>query len=71
MRRCTYRPPSVELVRAQPVPGADDLANMFFYYIEHEEYFAGARDPEQVRTLNPRLQDFATWLAANRDKFVG
>lgn len=67
----TYRPPSVEFVRAQPMPGADDLANMFFYYAEHEEYFAGARDPEQVRTLNPRLQDFATWLAANRDKFVG
>jgi uncharacterized protein YbjT (DUF2867 family) len=66
----TYRPTSIEDVRAAPVPGADDLANMFFYYTEHEEYFAGARDPEHVRTLNPKLKDFATWLAANRDKFV-
>lgn len=66
----TYRPTSIEDVRAAPVPGADDIANMFFYYTEHEEYFAGARDPEHVRTLNPKLKDFATWLAANREKFV-
>jgi uncharacterized protein YbjT (DUF2867 family) len=65
-----YRPMSIADVRAFPVPGADDLANMFFYYAEHEEYFAGARDPEYVRTLHPGLQDFATWLAANRDKFT-
>jgi hypothetical protein len=25
----------------------------------------------EVRKLNPRLQDFATWLADNRDKFRG
>jgi len=64
-----YRATSLDDVRASGVPGADDIANMFFYYAEHEEYFAGARDPEFVRTLNPRLKDFSTWLAANRDKF--
>jgi uncharacterized protein YbjT (DUF2867 family) len=64
-----YRPLTVDEVRAFPTPGADDLANMFFYYTEHEEYFAGARDPEYVRTLNPDLQDFATWLATHRDSF--
>jgi uncharacterized protein YbjT (DUF2867 family) len=62
-----YRPVGLDAVRAQDVPGADDLANMFFYYAEHEEYFAGARNPEYVRTLNPRLQDFATWAADHRD----
>jgi uncharacterized protein YbjT (DUF2867 family) len=66
-----YRPMSVEDVRALPVPGADDLANMFVYYAEHENVFAGARDPEAVRKLNPRLQDFATWLAEHRDAFKG
>jgi uncharacterized protein YbjT (DUF2867 family) len=66
----TYRPVSIADVRAWPVPGADDFANMFFYYTEHEEFFAGARDPEFVRTLHPRLQDFATWLAANHDKLA-
>jgi uncharacterized protein YbjT (DUF2867 family) len=66
-----YRPASLDDVRALPVPGADDLANMFFYYAEHESVFAGARDPRAVRVLNPRLQDFGTWLAAHRDAFKG
>jgi uncharacterized protein YbjT (DUF2867 family) len=61
---------SYDDVRASGAPGADDIANMFFYYAEHEEYFAGVRDPEYVRTLNPALKDFSTWLAANRDKFL-
>jgi uncharacterized protein YbjT (DUF2867 family) len=66
-----YRPISVEAVRAQAFPGADDLANMFFYYAEYENVFAGARDPGAVRELNPRLQDFGTWLAAHHDAFKG
>ncbi|QKV74251.1 NmrA/HSCARG family protein [Amycolatopsis sp. Hca4] len=66
-----YRPMSVEDLRAAGFPGADDLSNMFFYYAEHEDAFAGARDPEAVRKLNPRLQDFATWLASLREAFEG
>jgi uncharacterized protein YbjT (DUF2867 family) len=66
-----YRPAGVEDVRSSGAPGADDLANMFFYYAEHESVFAGARDPEAVRRLNPRLQDFATWLAEHHDAFKG
>ncbi|MFI5590153.1 hypothetical protein ACIA5G_34265 [Amycolatopsis sp. NPDC051758] len=58
-------------MRSSGAPGADDLANMFFYYAEHESVFAGARDPEAVRRLNPRLQDFATWLAEHHDAFKG
>lgn len=65
-----YRPMSVADLRALPIPGADDLANMFFYYVEHEDEFAGVRNPAAVRTLNPRLQDFATWLADHHDAFV-
>ncbi len=66
-----YRPMSLDAVRALPFPGTDDLANMFFFYIEYADAFAGARDPEKVRELNPRLQDFATWLSAHRDAFAG
>ncbi|HEX4702568.1 MAG TPA: NmrA/HSCARG family protein [Pseudonocardiaceae bacterium] len=65
-----YRPMTLDVVRTLPFPGADDTANMFFFYVEHADVFAGVRDPERVRKLNPRLQDFATWLAANRDKFT-
>jgi hypothetical protein len=69
--KVVYRPMSLDTVRAMGFPGADDAANTFFFYAEYADVFAGARDPEQVRKLNPRLQDFATWLAANRDKFRG
>jgi uncharacterized protein YbjT (DUF2867 family) len=65
-----YVPGNLDAIRASGVPGADDIANMFFYYAEHEEHFAGARDPEQVRTLNPHLQDFSTWLATHHDAFT-
>ncbi|MFL6122818.1 NmrA family NAD(P)-binding protein [Actinophytocola sp.] len=66
-----YRPMSIADMRALPFPGTDDLANMFFYYTEHADYFAGSRDPRHARELNPRLQDFATWLSAHRDAFTG
>lgn len=65
-----YQPIDVDVIRGSGAPGADDLANMFFYYAEHEAYFAGVRDPEVVRTLHPQLRDFATWLAENREKFT-
>jgi uncharacterized protein YbjT (DUF2867 family) len=65
-----YQALPLEVVRQLPHPAADDLANMFFCYAEHEDAFAGVRDPDQVRTLNPRLQDFSTWLANNHDKFT-
>ncbi|RIQ30090.1 NmrA/HSCARG family protein [Jiangella rhizosphaerae] len=64
-----YRPMTLDEVRALPVPGADDIANMFFFYAEHEDAFAGVRVPDRVRELNPRLQDFATWLAEHREAF--
>lgn len=65
-----YRPMTLEQVRALPVDGAEDFANMFFFYAEHQDVFAGLRDPEQVRELNPALQDFASWLADHRDAFA-
>jgi NmrA-like family len=66
-----YRPMSRDAVGGLPFPGAEDTANMFFFYAEYDNVFAGVRAPEEVRKLNPRLQDFATWLAANGDKFRG
>jgi len=44
-------------------PGADDLGNMFQYYVEFEREFAAARSLETTRSLNPELLDFKAWLA--------
>jgi uncharacterized protein YbjT (DUF2867 family) len=65
-----YRPMSFDAFRALGFSGADDIANTFQYYYEFEKSFIGARDLDYVRTLNPDLQDFATWLNLNKDKFA-
>jgi uncharacterized protein YbjT (DUF2867 family) len=64
-----YHAANLADVRAGGFPGADDIANMFQYYDEFSHVFAGVRDPEYIRTLNPALQDFATWLTDNRAQF--
>lgn len=46
-------------------PGADDLGNMFQFNHDFADDFCGARPIELSRSLNPALQDFATWLRAN------
>jgi uncharacterized protein YbjT (DUF2867 family) len=47
-------------------PGADDLGNMFQYKHDFEADFCGARSVEFSRALNPALQNFDEWLAANK-----
>jgi uncharacterized protein YbjT (DUF2867 family) len=51
--------------RAFGFPGADDLGNMFQYKRDFEAEFRKPRDVEATRRLNPRLQSFSQWLAAN------
>jgi len=54
--------------RALDFPGADDLGNMFQYKAEFEREYCGSRDLALSRSLNPRLQTFAQWLAANKER---
>jgi len=61
-----YVPP--EVYRTFGFPGADDLANMFQFKRDFEGAFCGARDLALSRALNPRLQTFAQWLAANKSR---
>ncbi len=61
-----YVPP--EIYRTFGFPGADDLANMFQYNRDFATEFCGARDLGVSRSLNPKLQTFAQWLAANQDR---
>jgi uncharacterized protein YbjT (DUF2867 family) len=49
-------------------PGADDLGNMFQFNMEFSEDFRAARSVEFSRSLNPALQTFERWLAANASR---
>ncbi|MFI5934108.1 NmrA/HSCARG family protein [Actinoplanes sp. NPDC051494] len=60
-----YRPMTHDAYRALGFPGADEAGNMLQYYTEHADYFTGVRDLDAVRRLNPELQSFDAWLAAN------
>jgi uncharacterized protein YbjT (DUF2867 family) len=57
-----------EAYRASGFPGADDLGNMFQFKAEFEKYYCGARELAFSRSLNPGLQTFSQWLAANKDR---
>jgi uncharacterized protein YbjT (DUF2867 family) len=54
-----------EVYRGFGFPGADDLGNMFQFKRDFNAEFCAARSVERSRALNPRLQNFAQWLAAN------
>ncbi len=60
-----YDAVSPEVYRTLDVPGAADLANMFQFKRDFETYFCGARSVASSRSLNPALQTFDLWLAAN------
>lgn len=63
-----YLPLTPDAFRRQDFPGAEESGNMFQFYADCEERYIQARDLDAVRELNPRLQDFATWLSAHRDQ---
>ena len=62
----SYVPP--EVYRTFGFPGADDLANMFQYKRDFEAEFCAPRDLSLSRALNPKLQTFAEWARANRNR---
>ena len=57
-----------EVYRGFGFPGADDLGNMFQFKAEFEKEYCAARDLGFSRSLNPQLQTFAQWLAANKER---
>ena len=63
-----YNAVSPEAYRGFGFPGAEDLGNMFQVTSEFESEYAGKRDLDATRKLNPELQDFSTWLAANKER---
>lgn len=62
-----YRPLSHDQLRALPIEGAAEFGNMFEFYHEAEKDFVGARRLDLVRSLNPRLQTFRSWLDVHKE----
>jgi uncharacterized protein YbjT (DUF2867 family) len=60
-----YNAVSPETYRSFGFPGADDLGNMFQYKRDFNDEYRGARDIAFSRSLNPKLQDFGTWLSGH------
>lgn len=67
-RPVRYNDVPPEVYRGFGFPGADDLGNMFQFKRDFEAEFCAARDVAAARALNPRLQNFAAWLAANKSR---
>ncbi len=63
-----YNAISPEAYRGFGFPGADDLGNMFQFYVEFEDVICARRDLAESRALNPQMQTFATWLAQNKSR---
>jgi uncharacterized protein YbjT (DUF2867 family) len=66
----TYYPMPFDDYRKLGFPGADDLGNMFQFKHNFEKEFCGARSLEFSRSLNPALQTFAGWAAANKARIA-
>jgi len=64
-REVRHNAVSPEVFRGFDFPGAEDLGNMFQFKRDFEDDFRAARDPSTARNLNPELQTFDDWLAAN------
>jgi uncharacterized protein YbjT (DUF2867 family) len=64
-REVRYNDIPPEVFRGFGFPGAEDLGNMFQFKRDFNDYYCGARDLAFSRALNPQLQTFDQWLAAN------
>jgi uncharacterized protein YbjT (DUF2867 family) len=65
-REVRYNAVPPDVYRGYGFPGADDLGNMFQYNRDFEAEFTRARSIDLSRRLNPKLQSFDQWLAANK-----
>lgn len=67
-RQVSYNAVPFDVYRNFDFPGADDLGNMFQFKADFNEDYCGIRDLEVSRSLNPDLQTFDAWLAANASR---
>ena len=67
-QRVVYNPVSPDVYRTFGFPGADEMGNMFQFKADFESVYCGNRDLALSRSLNPKLQSFAQWLAVNKSR---
>ena len=63
-----YNAVPFDVFRGLGFPGAEDMGNMFQFYAEFEPVLLASRDVSLSRSLNPQLQSFDRWLAANASR---
>jgi uncharacterized protein YbjT (DUF2867 family) len=63
-----YNAVSPDVYRSFGFPGADDMGNMFQFKADFNEMYCANRPIALSRQLNPKLQTFAQWLAANANR---
>jgi uncharacterized protein YbjT (DUF2867 family) len=63
-----YNAVTPAVYRSFGFPGADDMGNMFQFKADFESLYCGNRPLALSRELNPKLQTFAGWLSANKDR---
>jgi uncharacterized protein YbjT (DUF2867 family) len=63
-----YNDVDPDVYRSFGFPGADEMGNMFQFKRDFESHYAGARVRSEALELVPDLQDFETWLAANKGR---
>lgn len=64
----SYNAVSPDVYRSFGFPGADDLGNMFQFKADFQSLYCGNRPVALSRSLNPKLQTIAQWLAVNKDR---
>jgi len=63
-----YNAVAPEVYRGFGFPGAEDLGNMFQFNRDFAAEFGEPRNIAASRELNPKLQNFAQWLAENKSR---
>jgi uncharacterized protein YbjT (DUF2867 family) len=63
-----YRPLTFDQYRGLGFPGADEMGNMYQFYVEFADEMNTVRDVARSRSLNPDLQSLEAWLTANAER---
>lgn len=63
-----YNDVPADVFRSFDFPGAADIGNMFQFYRDFSDDALAARNVEESKSLNPALQSFDEWVAANRER---